>query len=778
MNVRIIIDSQDFTDSVINLESVEERLYRSDELKGFLTEVNGSITLTGESYDYVRANFRQKVFTSFLVQISEQDPSTGVWTRIFSGEIQSKNITFDMVKKQADCELTDLNFVRYIEANRKVEATIGVNLSVTGTFIPSPTINQFDFFEITNYNNTNSTYAGGSGGTITMNLTDGYYTYDALKYLVEFMSDGQLLFHSDFFDYTNPANFFGFTGIFSGEQLRNTTGVSPRISWDDFFLDLNRIFNVWFTIDYVGDRPRVRVEPYDFFIRQGQNPEIEALELAESIDKSVLYNRIFVGCSRQDRGFVPEQSVFYHTQDEYTAGLSAAEDALLDLRMKKLIISSNSIKRALPVRLRGGHELTPFVLVRGRQIAGPTPFVLEDNAGREFDTNNVSTGMLAVNYTSKLACAVGAPAGITIPTEQNIFLGNQDYQVFENDTEYDQEVFFVCFTSSNQARLKITDAPNPAVGGPNIGAYNVDINNYSVIQRYIAMIPGSVLQVAIQGSQAFDAGLVFQTMVNNYIEATAFPTLTTTPPWSDPNWTHKLIDFPEDAVPPAFNSGGGYNPATGRFTIPAAAGGIYGFRTKINIADLTPSSFQDTALYVVSIIHYDTTGNIINLSSQTRYVTPSNVPPTVEVVVDAVFNMAVSDYAVVVISKAHFGFPANGTTYRVFDVAYNSFNGANGALRAGYRTFFRTLTTPDAGGLVATASPTQVEAIIDEVTGYVDGATWNAIKANPYVGCVLHFGQNKAITARIREIVRNISDGAITATMQRNIDFNTNLLNE
>ena len=791
MNVRIIIDNQEFTNEAQGLPELEERIFRSDELKGFLTEITGSITLIGDAHDYVRRSYRSALYVRLPVQISTQDPTTGVWTRIFSGEIKTENIQFDMIKREAVCELTDLGFFGLIEANRKVETQLGVQTSINGFVIPALPVNNFSFFEVTNYLNTNNSYTGGPLGTITIPPAQGYYTYDVLKFLIDFMTDGRVGFRSDFFDYTNPANFFAFTGIFSGHQIRLPgVGQSPRISWDDLFSDLHKIFNIWFSVEDDGANPIIRIEPYDFFVRQGQNPIIEAEELVEGLDKSILYNKIDVGCSRQDRGFIPQQGAIYHLRESYTTGSDAKEDVTLDLRMNTLIISSNSIKRVLPIQLRGGHELNPFALMRGRRTGLATPFVIEDDANRGFPSQNVGPNMLAVNYTTGLACATG-PVAIPddiINVEQNIFFGGDNYTIFENDDELDQEVFFVCFDTLNEARYFLTDAPNPAAGFPNIAAYNTDISNMKVVQNHIMRIPNTVLTIGAATAVDFNVGLTWAGGVNNYLT----PDLTgggqpAVNPFNSSQgyWHNEIIKFPEDAQTPASNSGD-YNPVNGRFTVPPASGGLYGFRAVLNVYNQGQFSQVNPGLFGIAMQQYDSSNVFINQVSLGLFQIPPGAFVSFPIVLDATFNLASGDYVQVVLCSYAFSpitYPASPLTpqmrWRLYDTPYQQgpyiFNDAG---RAASRTFFRVMSTPENNKVIATSDPNNVEAVLDDFTGHIEQDQWDLIKSNPYVGVRISFGPNKYITARAKDITRNISSGDSSGVFQRNYNQSNNLLNE
>ena len=703
-----------------------------------------------------------------------------------------------MIERKATCELTDLGFFGLIDANRKVDADLSAPNSFSGAYIQPAPLSDFSTFNVTNHLSTNNTYTGGPLGNITIPAAKGYFTWDALKFLTEFMTDGRVRFRSDFFDYTNTGNFFAFSGLFTGRQLHLINENSLIINWDDLFTDLHRIFNVWFTIEDDGAGPILRVEPYSYFQQSGNQQIIEATTLTESLDKGKMYNRIELGCSREDRGFIPRQSYKFHWQETFTTLTPAKEDNILDLRLKKLVINSNSIKRVLPVQLRGGHELTPFVLAKGLQTGSPAAFVLSDSAGRTWREANVnSSGFLAVNYTSDLACATGTATGSDIDTDQNIFFGGDVYHVFDTDDELFDEVFFITFVNNpvpftREARSVIA-APPVGSGAPDVRAYNPDINNSRVLNNHLSSFPAGILQVSRPVASDFNVGITWAANQNNIIDGATLTIPTPSPvagltTSNQPQliFRSRVLTFQEVSQTPASNTGA-YNPATGRFTCPPGSGGDYSFSFVMYIAE-TKRDFLSgsTSLFGAALQHYDSsdtllgevypysTGALFNLATDDVNAQYTNK----RIQIDAVFNMQPNDYVVIGIAARNNVFAAYGG-FKIFDTNPDAgLYSTNSSGRWVSRSFFRLLSDPDTTGVVLVPDSNQVEVVLNDVEGHVSQDQWNAIKAQPYTAVQVVYGHNKSITGRIREITRNLSTGEVSAQLQRIFDNSTNLLNE
>src|SRR5690606_12362066 len=110
-----------------------------------------------------------------------------------------------------------------------------------------------------------------------------------------------------------------------------------------------------------------------------------------------------------------------------------------------------------------------FAAMRGQNIGSPAAYQLADRDGRAFAANDVTPGMLAINYT---ASPEGIPAVVEaiganpdeLVMELNVFFGSDFYVIYNQDDELDDNIFYVQFTSANLCRVRITNEPPISAG--------------------------------------------------------------------------------------------------------------------------------------------------------------------------------------------------------------------------------------------------------------------------------------------------------------------------
>jgi hypothetical protein len=209
---------------------------------------------------------------------------------IFDGErvlVQGVIFITDCVFNETQCsvkaKVEDDGFSARIENNLSIPVTIGGDKSKNGVTI-TPITPQFIFL----FNQETGTYLSES--------TAVYTVHDAMQWFVQWMTDGGVLFRSDFF---NVGGVGEVDTITSGINVLNSESQDvggPVITFRDLFTTWRILRNVGMGFEWVNGQPQVRVEHIDFF-RTGTTvvPLTDAETVELSFVRELLYSNIEIG---------------------------------------------------------------------------------------------------------------------------------------------------------------------------------------------------------------------------------------------------------------------------------------------------------------------------------------------------------------------------------------------------------------------------------------------------------------------------------------------------
>jgi hypothetical protein len=287
-----LFDGADYP--IKDIEEFEEVLERDYDKRGILVKYPTRIAFVNSAYDYIKNVRDTDTFCGeidFKLLIGREN---NTFEEYQIGKIYVSTSTFNLNDCTVECEVVDNSYFAKILNNYKCEALLASNKSknnVTITPCPYIEIKPFD---------------PSTGG----NLADSRYgvdVYDALKFLVQFMSDGEITFQSDWFDNNVPGTDWktgvGNNGmlIINGEALRDTTGSSVKaevwITFEKLFKNVSKLLNLWFYIKRNADGSlTMKAERYNVF----QNDNILATfryttDLELSFDNTNLYAAVEVG---------------------------------------------------------------------------------------------------------------------------------------------------------------------------------------------------------------------------------------------------------------------------------------------------------------------------------------------------------------------------------------------------------------------------------------------------------------------------------------------------
>jgi len=334
--IRVFVDGVEINAKyILGLEALEEKLSYQEVLNFYLVEVIGNLKFTGELYETLYNNFKTNPCGESEIEILDKQEI------IFTGVIIYNEIQWDIVRCIADCEITDNNYFNLIDNNKSIKAYLDVarskNDKLNGVAAISLQTN------ITLKDETNVTsYTGRNGIRL----------YDAFKMLVEFMSDGEVEFASDYFDPSGTGTDLAkYSVLITGVSIRDGSGIYPTMNFEDLFDDVNRLFNIAASIEKSGETVTLRIEDKAYFRGAPSTTVITApKEIIQNINSEDFYAKVTFGSRdvSDDLTYYPDIPFTGFQQEEYHLLGQCNTGNELDLRLKTLITDTNIIQDVLP----------------------------------------------------------------------------------------------------------------------------------------------------------------------------------------------------------------------------------------------------------------------------------------------------------------------------------------------------------------------------------------------------------------------------------------------
>jgi hypothetical protein len=209
---------------------------------------------------------------------------------LVQGVIFITDCVFNETQCSVKATVQDDGFSARIENNLSIPVTIGGDKSKNGVAI-TPITPQFIFL----FNQETGVYLSES--------TAVYTVHDAMQWFVQWMTDGGVLFRSDFF---NVGGVGEVDTITSGINVLNSESQDvggPVITFRDLFTTWRILRNVGMGFEWVNGQPQVRVEQIDFF-RTGTTivPLTDAETVELSFVRELLYSNIEIGSETTANG--------------------------------------------------------------------------------------------------------------------------------------------------------------------------------------------------------------------------------------------------------------------------------------------------------------------------------------------------------------------------------------------------------------------------------------------------------------------------------------------
>lgn len=325
--LEVAIDGQT-VDNPIGLDGLTERIYFNEELSMYLNKLDGELTFVRDGYRLLRKLFNESVCNVVDVVIS--DDCNG---ETYDGVIFLNDISWNLSKCEASVTIVSDKYIQQIDNNKGIEVAIGVALSkdlepITSVF-------------------TDVTLPSDDG--LTDITVRGYRIFDVFNELIQFMTNGEMTFVSDYFDYNNPTSDACYDIIVVGGEVRVPAAeLLPIISYQDFFNDMNKLHN----LAGVVEGNTLRIEPKEYFRQLGSSVTLENInDLTQETNREQFYASIKMGSAKVADGFGYLIRLSYNgfQQEQFFLQGQCNIDNELNLELQKLITDTNIIQDVQPV---------------------------------------------------------------------------------------------------------------------------------------------------------------------------------------------------------------------------------------------------------------------------------------------------------------------------------------------------------------------------------------------------------------------------------------------
>lgn len=318
-------------------------------LNGLLFFIDATLYFSGDGGTILSdALYSEGFCSSRTVKLLEKCSS--VYQKQYEGIVKLSKIE---INERAPCEVKvkpdDNSYFAKIQNARKQKAFLWAGRSKNDVAIDPVTFHQVAFFNPATgiyYSVQAPPYSGAC-----------YRVYDAFRYLVEFMTDGDVEFDSTLFGVGGEQEWLMITSglvLFTTQSGLTETAFKdefPDISFDQLFKEIYKKLNIGFYMDYSGAKPKMFIEK-DQDIPNGV--DIVTLDKIDEIKTSIATDRLYniIRLGSQDTLDVvslafPEDIDFLgFKEEEFNTIGDCTEDNTLDL-VSEWIISSNRIEDAV-----------------------------------------------------------------------------------------------------------------------------------------------------------------------------------------------------------------------------------------------------------------------------------------------------------------------------------------------------------------------------------------------------------------------------------------------
>ncbi len=347
--LRVLINGNQTVNNPEGLKTLTESWKYSEDLKIFAVEISGALDFYGQDFEFFYNISRTQACGLLPIDIQKKNGDTAAWESIYNGVIFVNDIDFKLDSRIASCEIIDNSFIARVINNAETQIFTDWVTTKNGEPITPLIFNG----NVSIRDNLGNTYTNRKGTRI----------YDLFKYHLDWMSDNNIDFESDYLVNNTAAND---AWLISGISMRNGTINLPVLSFRDLMIDVHKMFHLYGYFYNNNGRITFKVEPFDFFENQNGTIEVNNFKnFGLTGNPKAYYSKIDFGSLKNvninttDEGVPidPNDDWFYSFLNEYMLGYGRRDSVALtttcnnaeslNLKMARLIPDINSISDAL-----------------------------------------------------------------------------------------------------------------------------------------------------------------------------------------------------------------------------------------------------------------------------------------------------------------------------------------------------------------------------------------------------------------------------------------------
>lgn len=243
----------------INWDKATITKKRDTVLNGLIHNYIADLVFIDDGYDYLRALYLSNNISGEVpVRIEVLDSTSGIYQKFYEGIIFINDLDFDLTNKEVKATITDSNASQIFIKAKDVKVSVNQQL-----LNPAVIIDYSSAFPLDAPNPLKNIYlnddTGAYPGAATCNRDFGFLVYNLLRRITMLSTNYRLDLDSAF---------FGSGGAFEGLCISTGlifTGLNPnlnlQLSMRELLSELNKLFNLSFSIDNSGSIPKVIIEP-------------------------------------------------------------------------------------------------------------------------------------------------------------------------------------------------------------------------------------------------------------------------------------------------------------------------------------------------------------------------------------------------------------------------------------------------------------------------------------------------------------------------------------